>query len=78
MLITSLLALYLCAGWLALTRGISYPPAGLRRELALNGVSDSPGDRVFSFILALTYLFVLLVWPVSVYRKLRHGHVVGK
>jgi hypothetical protein len=74
----SVYALYLCAGWLALTRGIAYPPAGLRREMAQNGVSDSQADRAFNAMLALAYLFVLHVWPVAVYRKLRHGRVVGK
>lgn len=78
MLDLSLYGLYLCAGWLALTQGISYPPIVLRREMAQNGVSESPGDTFFSGLLALAYLFVLHAWPVAVYRKLRHGHVVGK
>jgi hypothetical protein len=73
-----LYALYLCSGWLILDRGIKYPPAALRREVALNGVGSSLGDRWFNASLAVAYLLVLHVWPVAVYRKLRHGRVVGK
>jgi hypothetical protein len=78
LLALSLYALYLTAGWLALTRAIKYPPRELRREVALNGVDIPAGDRFFDFLLAGAYLFVLHIWPLAVHRKIRLGHVVGK
>lgn len=78
MLALSVYLLYLWSGWMTLILGIKYPPAALRRELALNGVGDSPGDRFFSFLLASAYLFVLHIWPVAVRRKLLDGRVVGR
>lgn len=78
LLALSICALHLATGWMALTRGIRYSPMELRREVELNGVDCPPGDRFFDSILASAYLFVLVIWPVAVYRKLRHGRVVGK
>lgn len=78
LLFVSVYALYLCAGWIALVQGFKYTPHALRREVALNGVGHSVHDQVFNFFLTVAYLFVLHVWPVALYRKIRHGHVVGK
>lgn len=70
--------LYLCAGWLFLATFAKYTPNAMRREIALNGVGFSPSDSVANFILTLAYLFVLNVWPISLYRKMVHGRVVGE
>lgn len=78
MLALSVYALYLVTGWLVLARGIKYPPLELRREVSLNGVDLPVGDRFFDFLLAIVYLFILNIWPVAAYRKIRKGHVVGE
>lgn len=78
LLFLSTYALYLCAGWITLGVIAKYTPDAMRREIAMNGVGSSTDDLFFNCILALAYLFVLNVWPVSIYRKLRHGRVVGK
>jgi hypothetical protein len=78
LLALSIYALYLAAGWLALTRGIKYSLPELRREIESNGVDCPTGDRLFDFFLASAYVFVLNIWPVAVHRKIRQGRVVGK
>lgn len=76
-----ILAIYLAyfvIGWLVLNRHMHYTANELRREVAMNGVSYSPSDEFFNFLLALAYLFVLCAWPMAVHRKKNLGHVVGK
>lgn len=78
LLALSICVVYLATGWMALTRGIRYSLMELRQEVELNGVDCPAGDRFFDSILVSAYLFVLVVWPVAVYRKIRKGRVVGK
>jgi hypothetical protein len=70
--------LYLAAGRLALAWAIKYSPLELRREVEANGVDCPPGDRFFDFLLAGAYLFVMSIWPLAIYRKIRTGRVVGR
>lgn len=69
---------YLLIGWTVLRWMLRYTVVSLRRELALNGVGDSPGDGFFRLLISLAYLFVLHTWPLSVHRKLTTGRVIGK
>lgn len=69
---------YLLAGWAVLRWGLGYTPVSVRRELALNGVGDSPGDTVFQTLVSMVYLFVVHIWPVAVHRKVTTGRVIGK
>lgn len=76
--VTLIFLLYLSIGWTALNQWIKYPIQELRRELALNGVGDSPGDPFFRALVSMAYWYVLVVWPVAVYRKIRKGRVIGR
>lgn len=69
--------LWMLVGWSVLNDWCRYSIESLRRELALNGVGDSVGDTEFRLILAAIYWMILVVWPVSVYRKAHTGRVIG-
>ncbi len=71
-------ALWLAMGWAVLNDWCKYSIASLRRELALNGVGGSGGDQDFRVTLVLMYYILMSVWPVTAYRKVRTGRIVGR